>query len=81
MSANVLSQQQADRNEESLQWITRGVIGLAVTAMLAWAGWLSMTAIQNTLTITQTSERQTNQFHQLRDDIAEIKQLLLRRID
>ena len=49
---------------------------VAAALLMAWAGWLSLSVLANTETVGRVEERQQNQFQQLRDDIAEIKELI-----
>ena len=55
---------------KSYGWIAVGTI------LLGWAGWISLKAIATSSHAAVIEERQNSQFEMLRDDIAEIKQLL-----
>lgn len=58
-----------------LRWFGWSVAGVL---LCAWAGWISMLALSNGTAITRTTERQQNQYQQLREDVLEIKVILQR---
>ena len=51
-------------------WIVAG------TVAVAWAGWLSLLAIDNSTRVSVVRDRQQSQYDQLREDIAEIKVMI-----
>lgn len=67
---------QSSLSRDDLQRIKWAGWGLAAVILCAWAGWVSLLAIANSTGLARTEERQTNQYQQLREDIAEVKTLV-----
>ena len=49
---------------------------LAAAAFLAWGGWVSLLAIDNSMSTHRAEATQAIQYQQLRADIAELKELM-----
>lgn len=69
-----------DTTREDLQRLKWAGWVVASCCLLSWAGWVSLVAIGNTTNVKTVEERQSQQYMHLRDDIAELKAIMLKGV-
>lgn len=62
---------------QRIKWAGWAFVGIVC---IGWSGWISLLAISTQASLGRTEERQSNQYEQLRDDVAELKALIQERV-